>query len=337
MNESRSRIPVIPRNGIYLPELDLHLDAHCKVGFGFVSHAHADHYARHSRILCSRRTAELIRVRYGIGRSELEALDFHEPLELEGYRIVLIPAGHILGSSQIHLTRLSDGASLLYTGDFKVKPGLAAEEPEFMHADTLVMETTFGLPKYEFPDPKVIHEDVRDFVRFTLADGEVPVLMGCSLGKAQELLCAVTELNIPVLMHPAVFKMTQVYDQLADFPMPGYRKFSKAEDPGGYILLFPPNVVRSEPLQNIGNIRTAVASGWGMDSSAKYRYGVDFVFPLSDHADYPDLIECVEEVNPRLVLTMHGYAAEFAADLRRRGVEAWCLKGDDQLELFVES
>jgi len=60
---------------------------------------------------------------------------------------------------------------------------------------------------------------------------------------------------------------------------------------------------------------------------------VDEVFPLSDHADYPELLETVAQVQPRRVLTVHGYTREFAADLRRRGYEAWALAQDDQLEL----
>ncbi len=73
-------------------------------------------------------------------------------------------------------------------------------------------------------------------------------------------------------------------------------------------------------------------SGWAIDPSAKYCLGVDEVFPLSDHADYPDLVRFVEEVAPKRVLTVHGYTAEFARDLRRLGFEARSLERDDQLE-----
>ncbi|MEN9534838.1 MAG: hypothetical protein RIR37_111, partial [Verrucomicrobiota bacterium] len=46
----------------------------------------------------------------------------------------------------IHITRLSDQATLLYTGDFKNRPSRTAEPIVFAQADTLIMETTFGLP-----------------------------------------------------------------------------------------------------------------------------------------------------------------------------------------------
>ena len=77
-----------------------------------------------------------------------------------------------------------------------------------------------------------------------------------------------------------------------------------------------------------------MVTGWGMDDSARYRYGVDEIIPLSDHADYPDLLNFVEQVSPKVIYTMHGYDKDFAADLRRLGHEAWTLSGSDQLELL---
>jgi Cft2 family RNA processing exonuclease len=54
---------------------------------------------------------------------------------------------------------------------------------------------------------------------------------------------------------------------------------------------------------------------------------------LSDHAGYDDLLRYVELVSPKRVFTTHGFAREFAQDLRARGIEAWTLGGEDQLEM----
>jgi Cft2 family RNA processing exonuclease len=78
-----------------------------------------------------------------------------------------------------------------------------------------------------------------------------------------------------------------------------------------------------------------MVTGWALDSSARYRYRCDEAFPLSDHADYDDLIRFVEAVAPRRVLTLHGFAADFARDLRARGVDAWALGEANQLDLAL--
>ena len=89
-------------------------------------------------------------------------------------------------------------------------------------------------------------------------------------------------------------------------------------------------------LEKIREKRVAMISGWAVEPNAIYRYQVDAAFPLSDHADYTDLIRYVELVKPKRVLTLHGFAAEFARDLRERGIEAWALSEENQMELKLE-
>ena len=85
-------------------------------------------------------------------------------------------------------------------------------------------------------------------------------------------------------------------------------------------------------LEKIPRKRVAMISGWAVDPNAIYRYQVDAAFPLSDHADYNDLLRYVDLVSPKRVLTLHGFAAEFARDLRDRGIEAWALGAENQME-----
>ena len=124
-------------------------------------------------------------------------LSFHVPLVRNGFRLRLLPAGHIPGSAMLHVTRISDNASLLYTGDFKTRRSRTAEAVNFLAADTLVMETTFGLPGYEFPNPMEIEGEILRFVHDGFADGETPVLLGYSLGKAQEALALLRRTRHP--------------------------------------------------------------------------------------------------------------------------------------------
>jgi DNA ligase-1 len=76
-------------------------------------------------------------------------------------------------------------------------------------------------------------------------------------------------------------------------------------------------------------------SGWAVEPGAVHRYQCDAAFPLSDHADYPDLLRFVEAVQPKRVLTLHGFAREFATTLRERGIEAWAVGEDNQLEFAL--
>ena len=320
-------IDVLYRGAVHLPKLDLWLDPPVPRGFAFVSHAHSDHIGKHRETVVSAGTSRLMRARQGAAGVE-HVLAFGEKRKLRGADFTLLPAGHVHGSAQLHLE--TEDGSLLYTGDFKLRAGLSSERIAWRNADTLIMETTFGKPEFVFPPTEQVLEQVVNFCREALEDGEVPVLLGYSLGKAQEILCAVAAAGLKPMLHGAVAKMTRIYRDL----VPGFPEFAeyKASEVAGHVLICPPSVRGSRMIQRIKKRRVAMLTGWAMTPGAVHRYQVDAAFPLSDHAGYDDLRKYVELVKPKQVLTLHGYASEFARDLRESGVEAWSLVSPDQLE-----
>jgi DNA ligase-1 len=322
-------IPVEKDGGIYLPGPDVWLDAPRSKHRCVVTHAHSDHVASHKQVFCSPGTSALLKARYR-HKSSYQVLNFFEPTEMNGHLVELLPAGHILGSAMVHVTRLSDGATLLYTGDFKLEPGLTSEVAAPKPADLVIMECTFGLPKYEFPPLPIIQQNILEWCRKTLSEGHCPVLLGYSLGKAQELLGIFRETGLPIAVHRTIAPMCRIYEELGiNLPPHGLLGTSRREK----VVIIPPNCVRSKEMEALNNKRSALASGWAMDPRAKYQARVDEAFPLSDHASYSDLIRFVELTNPKQVLTTHGFCREFARDLRLRGWNAWTLAGVDQMDL----
>jgi DNA ligase-1 len=318
--------------GIFLPEQNLWLDPWDAKPLAFVSHAHSDHIAPHAEIIVSERTARLMQARMPGQRTE-QVLRFGERATIHGMEIMLLPAGHIFGSAQFFLETADD--SLLYTGDFKLRRGQSAEPAEWRQADTLIMETTYGLPRYRLPPTDEVIAQIVAFCRETLEDDAVPVLLGYSLGKAQEILCSLGGAGLTPMLHGSVYRMTQIYEQFGQ-AFCQYERYD-AQEVAGKVLICPPSANRSRMLERIRRKRVAMISGWAVDPNAIYRYQVDAAFPLSDHADYVDLLRYVELVQPKRVLTLHGFAAEFARDLRDRGVEAWALSDENQLELMLRA
>ena len=320
------------RHGVWLPQIGWWLDAHFPVKRSFVSHAHFDHVAEHEEIIASAGTARLMRARLPARRTE-HVLPFgHTEALTTNCAITLHPAGHIYGSAQALLEHELHG-SLLYTGDFKLRPGLSAEPCATPHSDTLIMETTFGRPHYVFPPTAEVLRAIAHFCAETISNGETPVLFGYSLGKSQELLSGLAEARLPVMLHPQTCRLTRVYEEMG-LTFPDYREFS-AHELAGHVVICPPQARDSSFLRKIPQRRTAMITGWAMDPGAIYRYQCDAAFPLSDHADFPDLIRFVERVAPQRVLTLHGFSREFAQTLRDRGIEAWAINQDNQLELGI--
>lgn len=317
-------------DGVWLPQVGWWLDARHARERSFVSHAHFDHLALHREILCSPGTARLMRARLpGDRREHVLPFGQREPLTPE-VAVSLHPAGHIHGSAQCLLEH-PDRGRLLYTGDFKLRPGRAAEACATPRAEVLVMETTFGRPQYRFPPAREVIAALAGFCLAALDDGETPVLYAYSLGKSQELLWALADHGLPVMLHPQTLRMTQVYAELG-LAVPPHREYAAGEH-RGHVILCPPQSRASPFLRRLGPCRTAVVTGWALDPGAIHRHQCDAAFPLSDHADFDDLLRFVEQVNPRQVYTLHGFARDFAATLRERGIEAWALSEENQLDL----
>ena len=316
---------------IYLPQVDLWCDAHKPTEGCFVSHAHFDHMAKHRRVITSEGTRRLMAERLPGEREEI-VLPYGQPYALNAEtELKLHPAGHIVGSAMLELKR--EGESFLYTGDFKLRPGRSAELCTPPRADVVVMETTFGLPRYVFPPTEQVLASLIHFCHAAIEEGEIPVLFGYSLGKSQEILSSLAEAKLPVMLHPQTLKMTRIYEELGQ-TFPPYRAFTLTEA-AGHVVVCPPQANQSSWLRKIKPRRTAMITGWAIDPGAVYRYQCDAAFPLSDHADYADLLKFVEIVQPKRVFTVHGQTEEFARTLRERGVEAWALGVDNQLEISL--
>jgi putative mRNA 3-end processing factor len=311
----------------------LHLDARHRVECAFVSHAHGDHIGRHDRTIATAATLALMRHRLGEPRRRpTEALPAlcRAPFGLGELTLELFAAGHVLGSAQLRVTR--DGRSVGYTGDLCTEPTHAAEPAEVMPCDALVMESTFGHPRYVFPPKAEVLAAVRRFVDGALADGVTPVLLGYALGKAQEILKYLSDLGYACRAHPVVHAVNRVYEANG-VALPNVRLLGPEGAGANEVVVAPPHLARSPAMRSVRKRRTAILTGWAIDGARWFR-GVDAAFPLSDHADFPSLVRYAKATGAGRVFTVHGHVEPLAAALRREGIRAEPLKAQQQLELL---
>ena len=325
-------IEVRHRGAVHLPRPDLWLDPHYSKPLAFVSHAHSDHTGRHERTIATPATLRLMEARMGTLHGETIPLPFGETRDFGKFRMRLLPAGHVLGSAQCFVE--TDQGSLLYTGDFKLRQGASAETTTHTHAETLIMETTYGLPRYVFPPFEEVMAQILKFCIEALEEGATPILLGYSLGKSQEILANLREAGLRVMLHSTIAKLVPVYES-EGIVFPEHAPWD-TKTAAGHVLICPPTSAGSKSMALVKKRRVAAITGWAMDAGAIHRMRCDAAFPLSDHAGYDDLLRHVENVAPKRVLTLHGFASEFAADLRLRGIDAWALTGPNQLDLAID-
>ncbi|MGD9634456.1 MAG: MBL fold metallo-hydrolase RNA specificity domain-containing protein [Pirellulales bacterium] len=325
-------------NGLFLTRAALGVDVRRRQPRSFVSHAHADHIARHELALATPTTARLYQHRLGRHHRVLE-VPFREPLEFGSVRLTALPAGHCFGSAML-LAEEGD-SSLLYTGDFKLGDSATAEPAELSRADILVMESTFGLPRYRLPPRSEVIEELLHIVRGAIAQELTPVIHAYPLGKSQEVTRILTDAGIRVLQHPAIYEVSRIYEacgmSLGNYDVYPHQsairnpKSTIGSSPAAIVTL--PRGMNSFRLAGLGRTVTIAPTGWAIDPRTKFRWGVDYALPLSDHADYDQLLETIERVAPREIYCTHG-PEEFADILRDMGYNAQTLAPRKQRTLF---
>jgi Cft2 family RNA processing exonuclease len=314
--------------GLFLTQAQMGVDVRRRQPRCFVSHAHTDHIARHELAFATPGTAALYCHRLG-PRHRVQEMPYRKPIEFGGLRLTALPAGHCLGSAML---LADDGQrSLLYTGDFKLDASVTAEAAELPRADILVMESTFGRPRYRLPPREEVVARLLEIVLAALADGMTPVVHAYPLGKSQEVTKLLTANGVPVLQHRVVYEVSRIYEEcgvdLGDFGL------YEGQPLNGHAVITLPRSAREFRLAGLGKTVSIAVTGWAKDEATKYRLGVDHALPLSDHADYDQLVETVRRVEPREIYCTHG-PAEFADHLRDLGFNAYPLHPPAQRRLF---
>jgi len=314
--------------GLRLTKADLAVDFRRRQPRAFISHAHIDHMARHEFALCTPATTQLYHHRFG--RRLTHDLPFFEPYEFGGLRLTTLPAGHCLGSAMLFA---EDGErTLLYTGDFKLGESATATRAEFRKADILIIESTYGNPRYRLTPRALAIEQLLELVQAAFRDGAVPIIQAYALGKAQEVSKILTSAGVAVQQHKEVFAVSQVYERCG--VSLGNVKCLEGVIHEGTVLVVPPRKHRQLAIPRRRKVVMLAVTGWAMDPSTRFRWDVDHAIPLSDHADFDELLAAVALVEPREVYCTHG-PETFVAHVREAGWNAYPLDGrPEQMRLF---
>jgi putative mRNA 3-end processing factor len=328
------------------------LDARLPRAAAIVTHAHSDHLGRHRRVVATGITCDLLSHRLGNDEPTLMEVGLEAPTELlplkygevfqepgsDGVSIDLFPAGHVLGSAMARVT--TERGRLLYTGDFRWK-GDAATVPACElpadGADVVLMECTYGLPRYRFPERRAMVEELCDRLAAAQAEGKQPICLCYSLGKAQEIARLLSDNGFAITMHGAAYAITQIYEQHG-VRVGNVRPYA-AGSIEGTVLIVPPHVRNSRMVTGIKNAEIFVVTGWGLDPSAKYRYQAHHAVAISDHADFDELnafVDAMRERGAKKFLLTHGSVKEFGRHLRARGVDARPARPAAQMSLFED-
>lgn len=312
---------VLTRKGLYCPAGDFYIDPRAGVDRAVVTHAHSDHARRGSSLYFTAASGVgLLKARLG-PKIAVRGVPYGERFRLGGVEVSLHPAGHILGSSQVRLE--AGGEVWVASGDYKREPDPTCEPFEAVACGVFVTEATFGTPAYARDKAADLGRRIFDWWTGNAAGGVNSVLHAYSLGKAQRILGVLAPLaDRPVYCHEAVMPINACYREqgIRLAPARALSELQGREAPKGELFVVPPGFMRTEQAALVGpRFETAFASGW----TARATLGYDRGFPMSDHADWTDLVRTVRETGARRVYVQHRGHGALVRHLRSLGLKAF--------------
>lgn len=320
---SKSALIDMTPNGLYCAAGDFYIDPHgAQCARAVITHAHADH-ARSGAVAYHASTTSTPLLDYRLDtRAHVTGHPWGEPFQLGDTRISLHPAGHVLGSAQVRVE--NDEEVWVVTGDYKRDADPSCEAFEPIRCDTLLSEATFALPVYRWQPTRQVVEEIFDWWQGSRENHETSVLFCYALGKAQRILAELRAFSKrPVYLHGAVAPLVDLY-RAAGIDMVPTRKIDLREqrDYRGELVLAPPGAAGSTWMRRFKNAQTGFCSGWMRIRGNRRRRGYDRGFVLSDHADWPSLLQTFEDSGAQRILLHHGHAESLVRYLRERGIDA---------------
>jgi len=300
-----------------------------------------------------------------MGRKE-KIMNFKEPQEFGSSTVELLSAGHIPGAAFVKIE--SRGKTLLYTGDVKFIPTdfMFGAEENVGDIDILISESTYSYKNH--PDRSKLKAQLMNIIEETCHNGGVALLPSFAVGRTQELLLMLQDVQFPIyldgmgiratqrmLSHPKSFRNAGMLSQAFE----NAHKIRKNHDrsdalKGPSIIITTAGMLQGGPVSfyiskladrkdcamALTGYQVEGTAGRNLLETGIYDNGeinVQPAFPIhyfdfSAHTDRDHLIKFYKRVNPEKLILVHGdRTPEFAEEVRGMGFDAVAPKNGDRL------
>ena len=324
-SKPESWIRVVPQ-GIFVEPGNFFIDPVRPVDRAVVTHGHGDHARSGNRhVLATPETLAIMRTRYGDNAGPGQALRYGETIDIDGVRVQLAPAGHVLGSAQVVVEW--QGSRVVVSGDYKRRFDPTCALFEVVPCDVFITEATFGLPVFRHPPDT---DEIAKVLRSAALFPERAHLIGVyALGKCQRVIALLRRAGYdrPIYIHAALASLCDLYQRLG-VKLGELRPASEAskDELKGQIVLSPPAAGADRWSRRLPDPVTAAASGWMRVRQRARQRGVELPLVISDHADWDELLKTIEEVEAPEIWVTHGREEALIHAAGQRGIRGRALR-----------
>ncbi|WP_085555405.1 ligase-associated DNA damage response exonuclease [Azospirillum agricola] len=312
--------------GLYVEPGGFYIDPVRPVERAVVTHGHSDHARPGNRhVLATPATLAIMAQRMGeAAPASTQPLEYGEPIRIGDVLVRLAPAGHVLGSAQVVLEHA--GSRVVVSGDYKRRLDRTCAPFEPVPCDVFVTEATFGLPVFRHPPDlgeveKLLHS-------MALFPERSHVVGAYALGKCQRVITLLRAAGYdrPIYLHGALEPLCALYGRFG-VELGELRPATVAarEELRGALVLAPPAAATDRWARRLSDPVVAMASGWMRVRQRARQRGVELPLVISDHADWDELTQTLEDVGAPEVWVTHGREEALVHHATRRGIRARAL------------
>ena len=312
--------------GLYCAPGDFYIDPPSSVDRAVITHGHSDHArAGHGHVMATAETIAIMKVRYGDEcAGTFEVARYGDTTNISGVVVRFVPAGHILGSAQIVLEW--DGTRVVVSGDYKRAADPTCAPFELVPCDVFVTEATFALPVFRHGPAEA---EVRKLMHSMARQPQRTHLVGAyGLGNCQRVLKLVRQAGYdrPIYLHGAHVRLSRLYEELGQ-NFGELRPVSEAsgDEMVGALVMCPPSALGDRWSRRFGDAVTGFASGWMRVRARARQRGVELPLVISDHADWPELIDTIIATGASDIWVTHGRDDALVHHLAQLGRKARAL------------
>ncbi len=312
--------------GLFCAPGNFYIDPPAGAERALITHGHADHArAGHKHVLATFETIEIMKVRYGVNcAGQFQIARYGSSETIEGVGVRFVPAGHILGSAQIVLEWA--GSRIVVSGDYKRADDPTCAPFELVPCDVFVTEATFALPVFRHGP---VTGEIGKLMQSMARQPQRTHLVGAyGLGKSQRVmkLVRLAGYDRPIYLHGAHAALTDLYVRLGqDFGDIRLVSEASAEDLAGALVMCPPSALGDRWSRRFDDPVAGFASGWMRVRGRARQRGVELPLVISDHADWPELIDTIVATGAEDVWVTHGRDDALVHQLGQMGRRARAL------------